>query len=190
MVSTLIDFTKELLGPAAVLAGGSWILRSYISRSFDKDLEKYKKELEIENHKLREQFSAVYLKKTSVFEELFVKAMNSVELVWSSLYRNRGNNEELILEQLAKAGDGLTEYYKFKNRKVLFLNTEVNKEAGDLHVTLNETIELFWRLSEGVEKYNEIKDPEKWDSEANKYQERLGSCLARLREAIHKDLEM
>lgn len=190
MERLIMNVVDSIVVPVSVLAGASWILRAYIKKSFDKDIERYKKELEVENDKARERFSFVYQKKCVVFELLFEKAMETSTKMLGAIKRERPDQNDIILEGLTTAAEKVSDFGVYKNSKVLFFASNVNEKAGNLHEIFRRNLEQFSSELDGVVKFTDIKNRDRWDEMVENFKDEAGGCLESLRNAIHEDLEI
>jgi hypothetical protein len=153
------DLIKDL-GIFAIASGFiSWIIKLYIQKSFDKDLEKFKSTLEKEIIQFRIKYERLHSERAEVIKEVYkriVKAYHDIKLYKSQLELPGFPSGEERKKILIKTVVDLIYYYE-QNR--IFFEEELAGKIDDLIGILGSSLIPILNSKKGYiddKKFNEI----------------------------------
>jgi hypothetical protein len=80
-----MELWKELLililSPLAVISAGAYLIRKVLERGLNRDLEKYKNELEMHRFEYQTRFSLIHQKRAEVIGEFYSRLVESEDLL-------------------------------------------------------------------------------------------------------------
>lgn len=145
-----------------IITGASWVIKKYFEKIFDKDLEKFKADLEKQSTGFRIRYEKMHSERAEVVKVLYKKIVRTYRAFHSYMNVFQGASEppqEEKGKEASKCANDFTDYYK-ENR--IFIDENLAKEIDKL----SDAFKKAWVEFE-ISRFNKTNRPsyvENWSN--------------------------
>lgn len=175
-----INLLKNLGIFSILVAGVSWVIKKYFEKLFDKDLEKFKADLEKQSIEFRIRYEKLHSERIEVIKEVYKKIVKTYKSFSSLINPLQSVGEPTESEKgkdAAKNANDLSEYYE-ENR--IFFE---EKLAEEIDLLLSE-FRKIWGEFQASRMSKEFKDHktmlDQWSNAWKQIQEQIPSVKKQL----------
>lgn len=170
-----------------IIVGASWVIKKYFEKMFDKDLEKFKSDLEKQSIKFRIRYEKMHSERAEIIKELYKKIVQTFRAFHSYMnpFQNDPESQEKKGKEASVCANNFTDYYE-ENR--IFVDENLAKEIDKLSDVLKKAWVEF-EISR-FNKTNKISYVENWNKAWKIISEDTPTIKTKIEEEFRKIIEI
>jgi len=174
-----------IVAPAAVLAAVAWIARRLLDRSIDRDLERYRNELELGRIEYQTKLSVVHERRAQVIGELYEK-LSDAHFALGRLTTPVQFDTRPYKERRKDSAEGCSGFMDYFPRVRIYLDADICDKLDEVVTVIRKVFALFDRthIKSGGDPKDVGYSQEAWDEFEGKFLPAMKLLEDRFREFL------
>ncbi len=176
--------------PTAAVAVLAYILRKFFDRGLDRDIERYKSDLQLQRFEYQTKYSTIHLRRAEVIGEFYKLLVRAIEEVAELVKLLRFADSEPLPDKKQRAADYCNEMMRYFKQHRLYFDEGICKKIEKLIESLRMSFVEFDLAQPGEKIEHSLEtDPDMWKSAYKRIKEEVDPIRQELERQFRSLLE-